>query len=95
MGGSLKFAKHGENSFVIPPADRGLSYEQQNKIECNSLFEILEEEILPTYYQKPKAWVQIVKNGMRDVSPAFDSDRMANEYYEELFNVEVYQIETV
>lgn len=90
-----EFAKHGENSFVIPPADRGLSYEQQNKIECNSLFEILEEEILPTYYQKPKAWVQIVKNGMRDVSPAFDSDRMANEYYEELFNVEVYQIETV
>jgi starch phosphorylase len=84
-----EFAKHGENSFVIPPADRSLPYEEQNRIECDSIFDILENTILPMYYDKPKAWAKIVQNGMRDVSPAFDSDRMAAEYYNRLFNLEV------
>ncbi len=90
-----EFAVHGENSFVIPAADRELSYEEQNNLECKSLFDILEKEILPTYYNKPKAWSKIVQNGMRDVSPAFDSDRMADEYYSKLFNVEVFEPEIV
>jgi hypothetical protein len=34
-------------------------------------------------------------NGMRDVSPEFDSDRMAAEYYTALFNKEVLFPETV
>ena len=86
-----EFAEHGENSFVIPPAHKDLAYEEQNKMECSSLFDILEKEILPTYYSKPKAWSQILINGMRDVSPSFDSDRMADEYYSKLFNVDVFE----
>lgn len=30
-----------------------------------------------------------MKNGMKDVSPAFESGRMAKEYYNRLFNVDV------
>jgi starch phosphorylase len=90
-----EFAKHAENSFIIPPADRALAYHEQNEIECQSLLDILENDILPTYYDKPKLWAQIMMNGMRDVSPEFDSDRMAAEYYTALFNKEVLFPETV
>ncbi|MBK8519257.1 MAG: alpha-glucan family phosphorylase [Saprospiraceae bacterium] len=90
-----EFAKDGENSFIIPPADRNLSIERQNEIESEKLMDILEKVILPTYYNKPKKWAKIVQNGMRDVSPAFDSDRMATEYYSLLFNKKVLEPETV
>lgn len=84
-----EFAVHGENSFVIEPADRKIPQHEQDVIECDRMLEILEKEILPTYYKKPKTWAKIMKNGMKDVSPAFESGRMAKEYYNRLFNVDV------
>ncbi|MBK9566174.1 MAG: alpha-glucan family phosphorylase [Saprospiraceae bacterium] len=90
-----EFAKDGENSFIIPPADRSLRVHEQDEIECQSLLNILENDILPTYYDKPKKWAQIMMNGMRDVSPEFDSDRMAAEYYTAMFNKEVLLAEPV
>jgi len=84
-----EFSKHGINSFLIEPADRNIPETQQNIIECDRLLDVLESEILPTYYNKPKKWAEIVKNGMKDVAPAFESGRMAKEYYVRLFNAEV------
>jgi glycogen phosphorylase len=40
---------------------------------------------LPIYYDDHDTWRQIMKNGMRDVQFQFDSNRMANEYYEILY----------
>lgn len=84
-----EFAKHGVNSFLIEPADRKIAQDKQDIIECDRLLDVLEKEILPTYYKKPKTWIQIMKNGMTDVSPAFESGRMAKEYYTRLFNIDV------
>jgi len=84
-----EFAVHGENSFIIEPADRKIPQNEQDVIECDRMLEILEKEILPTYYKKPKTWAKIIKNGMKDVSPAFESGRMAKEYYNRLFNVDL------
>ncbi|MBP7822081.1 MAG: alpha-glucan family phosphorylase [Saprospiraceae bacterium] len=81
-----EFSKHGQNCFLAEPADRSLSEEEQNVIESSRLLDILENEILPTYYEKPDQWWQIVKNAMEDVVPRFDSKRMAKEYYDKLFN---------
>ncbi|HMT71366.1 MAG TPA: alpha-glucan family phosphorylase [Saprospiraceae bacterium] len=87
-----EFAKHGVNSFIIEPADRNLPQAEQDSIECSRLMDILEKEILPMYYSKPKSWANIVKNGMRDVAPAFESGRMAKEYYTLLFNMKVAEV---
>ncbi len=83
-----EFAKHGDNCFIINPADRALNEDEQNSVEEQNLLDVLENEILPTYYQNHAKWTRIVKNGMRDVAPAFESGRMAKEYYLQLFNVE-------
>ncbi|HRG40409.1 MAG TPA: alpha-glucan family phosphorylase [Saprospiraceae bacterium] len=87
-----EFAKHGVNSFIIEPADRKLPQGEQDSIECSRLMDILEKEILPMYYSKPKSWANVVKNGMRDVAPAFESGRMAKEYYTLLFNMKVAEV---
>jgi starch phosphorylase len=80
-----EFAKHGENSFIIEPASDALSQEEKDKLEAQHLFELLENEIVPTYYKNPGKWMSIVKQSMKDVLPYFDSGRMAKEYYEKMY----------
>ena len=47
--------------------------------------DILEKEIIPMYYEDYPKWLGIVKEGMKDVRTAFDSNRMAHEYYEIMY----------
>ncbi len=81
-----EFVKHGENGFVIPKADyANMNTHQQDEYDLNKAYEILENEIIPMYYENKDAWRQIVKNGMKDVRYQFDSNRMAHEYYEIMY----------
>ena len=84
-----EFINHGNNGFVVPNTDyASMHVQEQDEYDLNKLYEILENEILPAYYDAPDTWRQIVKNGMRDVRFKFDSNRMAHEYYENLYNYE-------
>lgn len=80
-----EFAKDKINSFVIPPCDTFLPEDVQRDLDANSLYHLLETEILPMYYDYPNRWIEIVKNSMRDIIPQFDSNRMASEYYQKLY----------
>ena len=81
-----EFAHHGSNSFIIPEADQSLPEHEQDAQDLNNMYDILENQIIPTYYNKPDQWMQIVKSSMRDVVPYFDSDRMAYEYYDKMYS---------
>lgn len=80
-----EFAKHGKNSFVIAPADTSLPVHLQDDADANSLYDLLEKEVLPMYYESPGNWLSVMKQGMRDIVPYFDSKRLAQEYYEKLY----------
>lgn len=81
-----EFINHGNNGFVVPQADyANMSVQEQDDYDLNKLYEILEGEILPLYYENYDTWRQICKNGMRDVRFRFDAGRMAEEYYELLY----------
>ncbi|MDY7393745.1 alpha-glucan family phosphorylase [Aureibaculum sp. 2210JD6-5] len=80
-----EFAKNGENCFVFPEVDYKLPAWDQDKLDSESLYNILENEILPTYYNTPKKWQEIVFKGIEDVLPEFGSKRMATQYYKELY----------
>ena len=82
-----EFAKNGVNSFVVPKADyANMSVYDVDHYDMNKLYEILENEILPMYYDRPNEWRQVVKNAMDDVKVQFNSDRMADEYYKIIYN---------
>jgi len=81
-----EFINHGHNGFVIPKADyANMTVQEQDDYDLEKLYEILEKEILPLYYENYDTWRMIMKNGMRDVRFQFDSNRMAHEYYELLY----------
>lgn len=81
-----EFAKDKINSFVIPPCDTSLPDHLQNDADAASLYQLLEAEVLPMYYEYPQRWLEIQKNAMRDIVPQFDSNRLAKEYYEKLYS---------
>ncbi len=81
-----EFARHGVNSFTIPPIDHDKPVEEQDVEDNRNLMDILENEIIPTYYGRPEQWTQIMRNAMNDVLPTFDSGRMAHEYYLKMYD---------
>ncbi len=83
-----EFSKHGENSFVVPKADYdNMSVYDQDNYDLNKLYEILENEIIPMYYDRPDEWRKIQHTAMDDVKIAFNSDRMADQYYKQLYEI--------
>ncbi|MGV3604100.1 MAG: alpha-glucan family phosphorylase [Dyadobacter fermentans] len=81
-GWICEFAKDEHNAFLLPVA-KG---EDINKQDCDNLMETLERSVIPTYYNAPQNWQQMILNSMNEVSEPFNSDRMAREYYELLYS---------
>lgn len=81
-----EFAKNGVNGFVTPQADfHNTSIYDQDNFDLENLYHVLENEILPTYYDHPDQWRKIQQNAMEDVKVKFNSDRMADEYYNQIY----------
>ncbi len=81
-----EFINHGKNGFVIGKSDySNMTVPEQDEYDLNSLYDVLQNQILPLYYEQKDAWRQVVKNGMGDVRFRFDSGRMVSEYYEKLY----------
>ena len=81
-----EFINNGNNGFVVPKADyANMNVQEQDDYDFEQIYEILEGQILPLYYDQYETWRQIAKNGMRDVQFQFDSGRMAHEYYDLLY----------
>lgn len=60
---------------------------EQDEIESQLLYNLLEQEIVPTYYERgrdglPREWIRRMKASMRDLGKAFSSQRMLLEYAE-------------
>ena len=87
-GWHAEFGKDGINSFTIPHADPTLPKEEIDRIDYETMMEKLEREILPLYYDKPEKWLEIVKNGMNDIFIYFNSQKMVERYYRELYDYE-------
>ena len=82
-----EFARDGKNAFTIPFADPNLSIEDQDRQDYENMMDVLENKILPLYYDHPQEWVEIMKNAMSEIEDEFDSGRMAREYYERMFTI--------
>lgn len=86
-GWICEFARHQENCFIIPQVDYiNLSVHDQDQEDLDHLYDILENEIIPMYYDNKRKWRDIVQAGMHDVRHEFESNRMAKEYYELMYS---------
>jgi starch phosphorylase len=82
-----EFARDGKNAFTIPFANPDLSIEDQDNQDYENMMDVLENKILPLYYDQPEEWVKVMKNAMSEIEAEFDSGRMAKEYYERMFTI--------
>ncbi len=80
-----EFQKNGKNSFILPEVDYKLPVHIQDKMDADNLYDILEKKVIPTFYDEPKKWQDIVFKAMDDVIPEFTSARMAADYYKKLY----------
>jgi starch phosphorylase len=57
----------------------------QDEVEARDLYDILEKEIIPLFYERnadgiPRGWADMMKHSMRLLCPYFNSNRMVREY---------------
>jgi starch phosphorylase len=72
---------------------RGEEYsdpELQDEVESKALFDLLEREIIPLFYERnrnglPREWVRRMKSAMAGLGALFSSHRMLLEYAEEFY----------
>jgi starch phosphorylase len=79
-----------KNGWAIGPEITEGTPEFQNEVDADSLFNVLENQIIPLYYAKPDgripvAWIQLMRESIRSVTPAFNTHRMVKEYTERLY----------
>ncbi|HEA19801.1 hypothetical protein LCGC14_1647730 [marine sediment metagenome] len=80
-----EFAKHGHNSFILPEIGYKLPETQQDRLDSSNLYDVLEKQVLPVFYDNPNKWNEIAFAAIDDIVPEFTSERMAKQYYKELY----------
>jgi starch phosphorylase len=80
----------GTNGWVIGDNRIYNNDDYQDFFESESLYELLEKEILPTFYDRgpdklPRRWIERMKASMRTISPMFNTNRMVREYMERMY----------
>ncbi len=67
------------------------SPEFQNEVDVASLFHVLETQVVPLFYAKPDgqlplAWLQLMRESIRSITPVYNTERMVREYAERLYD---------
>jgi starch phosphorylase len=90
LDGWWREAYNGKNGWAIGEDRDPESPETQNPIDAENLYDTLENEIIPLYYERdanwvPREWVERVRESLRTIIPQFSMRRMVKEYVEELY----------
>ena len=80
----------GENGWAISSADGEHDLAKRDEIEANSLFDLLEHQIVPLFYNRsdgptPRRWIARVKHNLTSLGPKVTASRMVREYTERLY----------
>lgn len=75
----------GHNGWAIKPVEQNLDEARRNFEESRTLYELLQDQVVPTYYRRGEMgysaeWVRMAKHSIASVLPRFSSTRMVTEY---------------
>ena len=91
LDGWWREAYNGENGWAIGEDVDGDNSPAQDKKDAENLYDILENEIIPLYYNRdPKeishSWIARMKGSLKTIVPQFSTRRMVKEYVEKLYD---------
>lgn len=80
----------GINGWAIGEDAHTSNQELQDKIDSDSLYQLLEEEIVPLYYDQdsegmPHRWIAMMKASIKTNAPAFNTHRMIADYVTRIY----------
>jgi starch phosphorylase len=80
----------GDNGWAIKPASSALDQYKRDREEAQTLYEILQDQVIPLYYARgPQGfspdWIRLAKRSMSSILPRFNATRMLHEYVAKLY----------
>jgi starch phosphorylase len=91
MDGWWREGYNGQNGWAIGDDADAVDPNAQDEVDSRSLYDHLENEIIPLYYKDrtlddiPTAWLARVKENIRTLVPQFSTRRMVKEYLQEMY----------
>jgi len=99
MNGGLHFSVldgwwaegYKENAGWALPVERTFeNQEQQDELDAERIYSLLEHEIVPKFYDRdkhnvPEEWVGVIKNSISGVAPEFTMNRMLRDYIDRFY----------
>ncbi len=81
----------GANGFAVGGVEEGLETDSVDAGDAESLYQALEQEVVPLYYDReqdglPRKWIAMMKHSIATLTPAFNSDRMVLEYARRIYS---------
>jgi len=74
-----------DNGWAIGEEREYKDEETQDEADALSLYSILEEEIVPEFYDHPAAWTERMRRAIKSCGPQFSMRRMLTEYTRSLY----------
>ena len=80
----------GGNGWAIKPASNLLDDQRRDHEESRTLYELLQDQVIPLYYNRGKLgyspeWVKMAKHSIASLLPRFNSTRMVGEYLKKFY----------
>jgi starch phosphorylase len=91
MDGWWREGYNQKNGWVIGTEQEYADQGEQDSVDANSLYDVLENQIVPLYYdgrignQPAEGWLNMVKESISTLAPQFSARRMLKEYVDKLY----------
>lgn len=77
--------------WALPEKRTYQNQDMQNKLDSEMIYTILENDIVPLFYQRgvddvPHAWIQYFKKCVAEIAPEFTTKRMIDDYQERFYS---------
>ncbi|MDC0267712.1 alpha-glucan family phosphorylase [bacterium] len=90
MDGWWREAYDGVNGFAIGPDSHPDSIEEQDRVDSENLYRVLNDEVITTFYNRdasgvPRHWIQKIRRSMATITPEYNTWRMVQEYAQKYY----------
>ncbi len=86
----------GNNGWAVKPGPENMESVMRDQDESQALYEILQDQVIPLYYNSGKLgyspeWVRMAKHSMASLMPRFNASRMVGEYLHQFYHPACHQ----
>jgi starch phosphorylase len=76
-----------DNGWAIGAGEEYTDLSYQDEIESRAIYDLLEQEIVPLFYNRgsdglPRGWLRMMKRSLQTIAPFFNTNRMVQQYAE-------------